>query len=49
MLGLGMYLHAGSGCTIRTRDIIGIFDMDNAHGFFHHTEDAERNAEAESC
>lgn len=30
MLGLGMYLHAGSGCTIRTRDIIGIFDMDNA-------------------
>lgn len=25
-----MYLHAGNGRTIRRRDIIGIFDMDNA-------------------
>ena len=24
-----MYLHAGNGRTIRQRDIIGIFDMDN--------------------
>ncbi|MBQ2766793.1 MAG: DUF370 domain-containing protein [Clostridia bacterium] len=25
-----MYLHAGNGRTIRTRDVIGIFDLDNA-------------------
>ena len=25
-----MYLHAGNGFTIRCRDIIGIFDLDNA-------------------
>ena len=25
-----MYVHAGNNCIIRTRDIIGIFDMDTA-------------------
>lgn len=25
-----MYLHAGNGRTVRTRDVIGIFDLDNA-------------------
>lgn len=25
-----MYLHTGNGRTIRTRDVIGIFDLDNA-------------------